>query len=387
MKKKTVMRRLWLFKGWQWEQAESWLQDLAMQGWQLDYVGVKSANFKKCVPEQMKYRCIARSFFSITEEETLTEEYQKAGWRYVDSYWNMYIFCAPADAETNENHENPAGIRKALRKKILFKFLRCLLLSVPIGLSIWWVLHDSWNLLNSLLYDDLLLIFGFLFVLAFILYQIFTFIDITRVYNRAKRASEIKHRRHYTATLRLAMALFIVFTLTPIVLIPVRYIVNNVVPAFQERKEYDDVSSIQAPESIVLVSASDFTDPDYLIKPAKYNWYACRINHGCLFPDRMTLYNIRSSPQVSIQYECYRALTPFLAMFLGEQLAYSPFSEALNPMDFDRLWLYDFMGQIHCLLAVDGCYVYYIEYDGPSTAAEIAVILREKIDLARNSNH
>lgn len=121
------LRKLWSLFGWQYEEIESWLEDMAAQGWHLSRNGLFNAVFVKGEPQEVWYRC---DYYKGSPED-----YPKEGnWELVFNFGAAHIFRAPAAEEPGPRKNTP--------------FLKRMLLGAVAGMAII-AAAFIWNLIRT----------------------------------------------------------------------------------------------------------------------------------------------------------------------------------------------------------------------------------------------
>lgn len=138
-----AMRRFWWLDEWQVEEIESWLSEMAGQGWHLLDRGKFFAVFVQGPKRKDRYRCDIFRPNSPQFEERL-EFYQAAGWEYVASLGKLHIFRAPNDPAIPELHSDPEEQSFVIAGLVRRLIIHCVILVVAVAVLV----------LSLLLYHD-----------------------------------------------------------------------------------------------------------------------------------------------------------------------------------------------------------------------------------------
>ncbi len=139
---KTVKRCLIPCAMWDMERIESWLEDMALEGWYLRQDGIFAgfASFEKVEPRNVRYRLeissAKRGIFAdgtdTPDDEALSLS-ESMGWQFVASHWQYYIYRCEDEAasELNTDPVLEAQAINALKKRelssiILLLFWMCI---------------------------------------------------------------------------------------------------------------------------------------------------------------------------------------------------------------------------------------------------------------------
>jgi len=134
---KTVKRCLIPCAMWDMERLESWLEDMALEGWYLRQDGIFAgfASFEKVAPRKVRYRLeitpkkrgIMQDSSDTPDDEALSIS-ESMGWQFVASHWQYYIYRCE-DETASELHTDPELLSEsinALRKRELSSIITLL---------------------------------------------------------------------------------------------------------------------------------------------------------------------------------------------------------------------------------------------------------------------
>lgn len=392
MKEKKTMRRLWCFSDWQREQAVAWLSDLAEQGWLLDSIGFRFAKFIRHEPIPMKYFCTSRKAIGTYDEE---QEYKKkvvqAGWKFVDETFNLLFFCAEEGTATLPEGEPLREIKNA--KMDLVKDIAWLtvMLALIAGYFLFYFLNP-WMFVDYLLknnFGHLIILFAFAETICISIRSIGRHISTLA---QAKGDEQKRQEQPYERIIMVKRAIYWINIAIFLLAVPI-----NIAFAIINYK-----NESLLPENVVILRLPDITyeqaDMETVSRGDSSILYT---THGLLYPDQVTIFDVSDreytdkkgyTARDSLQCEIYRALTPWLAKILGKQLSqkyyvfneydqYVPMPESKDTMGLDKLWLCDGTKNpgMHSLVAVKGCFVYYIDSYSVENCTEIIEDLMSKI--------
>lgn len=123
--KNYLYRMMSLGAGYQ-EERESWLCDMARNGWQLCSTGklFRLYKFEKCEPKNTRYRCDVFERNNASGEKRL-HRHEQAGWGYVasDEYIQIFRTDDPTVPEINMSYEEQQETAAILRKRQWMDYL------------------------------------------------------------------------------------------------------------------------------------------------------------------------------------------------------------------------------------------------------------------------
>jgi hypothetical protein len=392
MKEKKSILKLWCFKGWQFEHAEAWLSDMAKQGWRLEHIGLKFAKFVKCEPSAIQYRCIPHTGFPAN-----IDDYKQAGWKYLTSSLELYIFNSKAmDPVQEVDSVDKASRIKMLRSKLTRRTFWAFVGLFAIFLRFFFLFNSPKYTIQYLLHCETSVLFDLMIIVSYFLYQVISCQIVLKERARVKKDQKISNQP-YLKIRTVSKRFHIVFLLLLVV---------GFIPYQNPYQLYESRKAMQLPNDMITLSISDI-HPELADNATLDNeGYSGIVFHSIIYPDQILMLSDLFSPEISgknsvvlIEYESYRAITPWMAVLLAEQLTkkyevytdtgFIPIPESKDVMGFDRLWLNDWRYE-HKIVAVKGNTVYYIEYNevtddklGKSTVSsiEIVEILKSKIAL------
>lgn len=406
MKDNTKMRRIIWFEEWQMEIVESWLADWARKGWRLEKMGVLFAVFRKCEPSALRYRCDANPVSNKLGDADRKAIYASAGWRYIASRQNVMIFCTedPAAVEIHTDPYEYAGIYNNVASNN-----KTNVIVNSIILVIWivnLVIQGKASLISNCLlngvdfsYFWLILLFG-----CILCQNIAGLIAVSLVYRRLSAGRPIMHERPYKISHHLSIVLKPLISICMVVFLAaciinlvggISYLLPAPIPAGRLAVvRATDISQeyVKAPN---MVLGSDF------ITFNADNYY--KITGSILVPEQIYLSESGNpagaalpdygESQLQLESEKYRALSPWLADVLAENLSMDsraidrpdggwggPLPPSADKMGLDNLWRYDNPDSIrHEIVAQKGCMVYRIYYHGPATTDDLLKLLENRI--------
>lgn len=396
MKEKKTMLRRWWFNNAQCEQAEAWLNDLAAEGWQLVSIGSSFVKFRKCETGFFKYRCM-NGLEGAPDAQELKEIYQQAGWSFINEIKDCLVFSAPMNTALPELHDkNTDTATEPKKPKVQILFGVGLLLVVLVS-AVWFYLSlgDSKRLTDFLLERNFRLVSVFISLVVGLIYGIRFIYLISSKKCKTDNPAEEK-TVYYQKTIRwsriryLAVLSLFILDISASALDTVsNHRLDNLPPGHYA------VITISDMISTTTNTVSGNSKPEYIF------------NHSILFPEQLELVQDADVECVSIQegkkykpfigYKSFRALTPWLARILAEQMVkthfyfhYSdsqplpadahPLSASTDNKGSSGLWRTTYYnGLWHEIVAVQGNMVYYINYESDRTTDEIIDVLKERI--------
>ncbi len=120
---KTIVKAIF---AWEDEKEEKWLEEMSLQGWQLEKAAPYIYTFKRCQPERMVYRLDFRSDFDKGYQEYQTF-FKDAGWELIARFsgWHYYRI-APENNDVPEIYNSNKAKAEKYRRLlpvVLFPFL------------------------------------------------------------------------------------------------------------------------------------------------------------------------------------------------------------------------------------------------------------------------
>lgn len=379
--RKKKKRRLFWFEWGAIEEAESWLMDLAAQGWHLSGSGPIFWHFSQGEPQEIRYRC---DVFRRDEEfQERISVYTQAGWEYVTSInRQVHVFRGPAD-EAPEIHTEPVemvpSISLLLRPYIwlgLFPLTAVAMLLISIlgrGTIPWMLLH----------FDNLSLIF--LLVLIFYLFVVGRgIIGVLRKRSKLRRGMPLAHGKSYRRYLATMPGILVAILALSVLALgfSINVFSSEGISPFPEN-EVPVVRIFELiPEAQYVPGESMDTDYD--------NGY--RTSTSFLVPWQWFSYEFagqvtgQGAYQTSLITSAYRARTPGLANRLARELVrnspYTPDGYARNMHRVEsftgEMWLHQ-DGNIHEFVILEEDYVFHVLYNGLEPVEDLVDLLNHKI--------
>lgn len=123
------MRKLRPSNYWNIGKIESWLSDMASEGYFLQTMGKIFCEFEKCEPKILSYRIeIAEDGKNLSQEQRL--KYKEELWTNVTNYNKFYVFSCPSKLVNSEPNPSTEALGKSLKPmfyKALLKLFTLLL--------------------------------------------------------------------------------------------------------------------------------------------------------------------------------------------------------------------------------------------------------------------
>ena len=115
------MRKLRPSNYWNIGKIESWLSDMALEGYFLQTMDINFCDFKEDEPKEISYRIeIAENGKHLSQDQCL--KYQEDLWTNVTKYNKFYVFSCPSELVNLEPNPSPEALGKSL-KPLLYKNL------------------------------------------------------------------------------------------------------------------------------------------------------------------------------------------------------------------------------------------------------------------------
>lgn len=185
---------------------ESWLEDMAAQGWELEKDGffLGFAHFLQAQPQRVRYRLEATDsqdgLFSDDHNPDQEAEHlnRLMGWNFIARRGQFYIYCC-SDPAAPEMHTDPRVQAESL--KALTKYQRTLLGNNLFMLVFYTLMHFSGVILSSAVYMGLIF---FLSALVFVLMSfggdVCNLIRISCLRKKLRHGERMSHRTDYRST-------------------------------------------------------------------------------------------------------------------------------------------------------------------------------------------
>lgn len=187
-----------IFDEWELEEQESWLQDMARNGWYLIRFTFGFAEFVKGEPAEIRYRLEVASKNKQLEDEQI-ELYEAAGWEHVTSRRFIHILREQRAGETVEIHTDSmihAGSIKRLKRNTLSRGFTIIFITMLIVFSQGYRFTNptSLDLLEDYFLSNLILVVIYLFLAV---YMIRGMIHISLLIRKLKRNEMFDHEKPY----------------------------------------------------------------------------------------------------------------------------------------------------------------------------------------------
>lgn len=295
-----MIKTVWKLRpadNWQIGENESWLSDMAENGYHFTKMGSLFAKFVKDEPQKMKYR------IEITPKNEIAYEqinmYEEHGWEYVSSFYNYHVFSSPVERNVPEIHTDSAEqslTLKSLNKQFIKGVISLIIGTiVMLGYMLFMVFFDgtpTYNVVTTNTSQTLLILIIYIYAVVMFLKS------VKSINNLRKDLLEGKSINHH-ASWRQSSKIHYIVSLLPILLA----IVTIIIPIY-EIIAYDKktlpVEEIDVPvarlaaieQNTVLQREEHFVDGvDFdnrivfswsLLAPAKYE-----INESGIVPGEM----------------------------------------------------------------------------------------------------
>ncbi len=189
---------------WDMEGTESWLQDMALEGWQLDKNGFffGLATFEEATPQRLRYRLEATSYKRNLWDDNMGEPdgeqrqlCEELGWRYVCPRGQFFVYVSE-DPAAPELHTDPEV--QALNIKKLKQRQRDNAFHFLFWLCIYPLLRVSGSLLSLALVAGLGLSLCFLLLIPLELSrELWGILSLRKLQKRLERGEEADHHKDW----------------------------------------------------------------------------------------------------------------------------------------------------------------------------------------------
>lgn len=390
MAKGNTIRRVWWLKQWHIEETQTWLSDMAAQGWHLVSSGSTFAVFSKEEPRQDRYRCdVFRS--DGTDFEDRIDLYRSAGWEYVDSRGIVHIFRAPEDSNIPELHTDPQEY-----SLIMSLLLRRLVMG-GLGFLIWMAWLFFWPSRN---YDNLQLLYmldltyHYLAVVPVLLLHVYS--TLSAILRVSKLRAKLRDGHHiqakpYRRTLFWSSVVGI--WILVILLVSASQLARPQYPPIPEGElPVLRMSELFPGEDLEYQKMEPYLGSAIGRYNPNFNSYY-RSSSSILVPDQWYLREKIAQPSiVSLDVSGYRARTKGLAKDLADLLVTDPpywgkvryrQMESVTSQPFDAMWQYEGDGEYE-LIALQGVFVFRVIYSGAEPTEKLVNLVQAKMDSLEN---
>lgn len=395
MAEKTI-RRFWWLDEWQIEEVQSWLSDMAGQGWHLLDRGKFFALFGQGPKRKDRYRCdIFKSNSPQFEERR--ELYQAAGWEYVASLGKLHIFRAPDDPAIPELHSDPEEQSYLLTGLVGRLIINCVIAVVSLAILALLPLVYYETLWLDILVDGNTPLFIMLPSYLFVMFLNFRGLILNgRLYAKLRRGQPLARNKPYKGAVCMTKVVAIL-ALSVFALL----FADNLVAVVNlfTAEQYPTIPPGQLP----VVRLMDF-DPEAELVPVEApgfdanmgnyyktgrsllvprQWY---LEEDVIVPGQEWPVGGEYNPRLAV--EGYQARSQWLARQLSGALV-NLFQRRTMPHRnqivlqesrfFDELWL---KSDDHSsfFIARKGLYVFQVHYSGWESVEDLLTLVRTKID-------
>lgn len=369
-------RRIWWFDYYQIEEAESWLVDMAAQGWHLSGFKLIFAHFSPGEPEKVRYRC---DIFSRKDDfSERIELYSQSGWEYVTSISSsLHVFRSPTTDAIPEIHTEPVEMAPTmnllLRQYYVYGLIALLSVAAIISPPLAYGNIPLWLLLFADTTSIISLIVG-----VSIFVMLGTGVGgVLRKRSRLRRGLPLSHKKPYNRVRISKMGMF--FSLILLIIL----FISNVVSFFGSDL-YSPLPQGELPVVRIsgLIPATEYVD----IEPGDSEFCNCySISSSLLVPWQWFSWEFAGQVgmegatvyQSSLVSFGYRARTPGLAEKLAQKLAreiHLPKSDSYQ----GDLWLKQ-VGQVKEFILLKDEYVFRILYNGLEPLENLIQLEEDKI--------
>ncbi|WHY86790.1 DUF2812 domain-containing protein [Neobacillus novalis] len=197
MENKLKRKMLWL-DAWDIEEQEAWFSHMSLQGWKLIGISKWMAEFEKCEPQKVNYRC---DVFKLNDksENNRIEFYKQSGWEHIATRGFIQVFRDMKGDNSLEIHTDPieqAATLSILKQDITKRGILTLLLSV-ITLMLIVGAHQIdpvGNYLNDKFIETIVLIIAYM---SISITMVNGMIHMSKLMKRLKSGSLLEHEKSY----------------------------------------------------------------------------------------------------------------------------------------------------------------------------------------------
>lgn len=385
--KPKTKRRYWSLFVWQVEEMESWLAAMAAKGWHLSHTNGLFAVFVQGEPQTVRYRC---EYFNYRGNELYhrVELYEAAGWEYVASRNNVvHIFRAQAEDSVPEIHtDSLESVQSARVLERLLSGCQGGMGAVGAVLVIRFFQTPHFNLVSVLLTNSVLSwliipcwFFGLFFTLWHVIHSI-------RAVVRVRKGALLRNKSYRPARLVNASARAVILVL--LLAVPLEILTFKTFSPFPSHRTTEDyprvvrISDLMPGKELELLRTAYRSNSSALVPQ---QW---RFTDHVRVADEQWPGGANYEP--SMHLDGYKARTEWLAGLLGKVLARERASDKydywinlrkleVDNSSLDSLWYYP-----HWLdqefIAVQGRWVFHVQYDGVESIEDLFTVVGETID-------
>lgn len=384
---KELLRRVWWFDFWQIGKIETWLADMAAQGWHLYKTGLAFALFTKGEPAQVKYRCDVFKRRSAEFQDRI-DLYQHSGWEYILSFSNVHIFKAPAQQPVLEIHTDPQ--EQAPSMALLLRPYQwitvVLILVIASYLVIPIIIIENFLLLHL----DTVLIIGTALLMLPLFFLGRGIMKIVRIIARLRQGIPMEHSVPYRGDMLakpgilLVGAIILGFYLVNIFNLVITPIADRFGPIPPGELPVVRISQVYPNQTLVPIEnpsvprINHYTTNTSLLIPGQWHLLEHVNIRGRKWPN-----GHEYSPM--LRASGYLARSERLAQVLGQRLAQSSLDSGRGSLTkvsstyFSLMWeLRD--GTWYEFVAVQGKQVVHIAYNGLEPSEDIIRLVKDKMD-------
>lgn len=393
-------RKFWWLDEWQIEETESWLSDMAVQGWHLLNAGKSFALFVQGPSKKVRYRCDIFAPRHPQYQERL-ELYQASGWEYIGRRGKLHIFRAPDDSSIPELHTDPVEQSYIIAGLVRRLATNCFLAIAGLAIPAVILLLFYERLLLDILVDG-----NTPFLMALPLYLFVMFLNFRglilngRLYSRLRRGRFPVRNKPYQKSVRLTKVVAVLALIVFALLFSERAI--TAINLFTT-EPYPPVP----PGPLPVVRLADIESGAELVPAILPGFDPNIVNHyktgrSILVPRQWHLKEDVSVPgrewpsgleySPSLEVHGYQARSEWVARQLSQALVKIDWSKShpersqLNPeysSYFDALWVKR-DNHYTSFVARKGVYVFQLSYRGLEPSEELLALTEIKVqELAR----
>jgi len=380
-----LKRKIIWFDDWNIREQETWLSDMALEGWTLIKIGRVFATFEESETQEVTYRCgMLFADDQITQQKI--ELYRESGWEYIGSRKYISVFREIKNQQVREIYLNPvertktiSSLQENIKKKGILAIISALLL---ILLNVWAL---QINPVQIFLTDSSILsIYTIIVSILIVIHMINGMIHIRKLANQFMLDETDQFSINYGRIIfrkKLLKVCEIMIAISLIVMIVKMIAIDQ---KHDEGVFQDDLPVLQLSDIVEGIDDEQLTASNYAD-----DYY---VSSSILVPKQYELYQSISEDDhggenLSISSELYDGRNEWIAEKLIHALVkryseYQPGYQLISHDYFDALWIAK--GHLNITFIVrKETTVYYLRYDDSSLSdnREMDILLKIEENL------
>ncbi|MBP3951892.1 DUF2812 domain-containing protein [Bacillus suaedae] len=386
--KKTKRKWIW-FDAWDIEEFESWLTDMAENGWKLIRLNHWIATFEQCEPRQLQYRCEIKSKNQADNERI--DFYEEFSWDYIGSRQLIDVFQCEGEVTLKEElHTDAAEFSDALsnlKREIYWRALT----AVGLTLALFWITWSSLTLSStSHFLDNTSTQLGWM-LLPYYLILCWTMVrgmvHISFLVKKLKKGQMLNHRVNYRRRLHINRG--VVGAVIVLTVVYFSFSMSELLETLGENQHP------KIPENVSVLSLHDVLGDTFIQSGNGNHDNHYTLESSLLAPAQVELYQGGEVPGMewedgsgpytpTIRSFGYKLRTEWLAERFVTAMLEDSFSSLSNysfetDLDFDEIWVSQTDSASFTFVARIDQVVFQVYYFGMEPLEEVLALSVEKM--------